>query len=61
MKLSEVIPDRVTSSQSDPLRNWSVLLLGLSQLLLCSEGFVALLRVLVYSVLLVSLVVENGV
>ena len=38
----EFVPDGVTSSQSDPLRNWSVLFLGLSQLLLRSEGLVAL-------------------
>jgi hypothetical protein len=36
------IPDRVTSSQSDPLRNRSVLLLGSRELLLRAEGLVAL-------------------
>ena len=36
------IPDCVTSSQSDPLRNWSVLLLCFGELLLRSEGLVAL-------------------
>jgi hypothetical protein len=38
------IPDRVTSSQSDPLRNRSVLLLGSGELLLRAEGLVALLN-----------------
>jgi hypothetical protein len=38
------IPDRVTSSQSDPLRNRSVLLLGSRELLLRAEGLVALLN-----------------
>jgi len=38
------IPDRVTSSQSDPLRNRSVLLLGSGELLLRAEGLVALLK-----------------
>lgn len=37
------LPNRVASPQSDPLRNWSVLLLRLCKLLLGSEGFVALL------------------
>jgi hypothetical protein len=36
------IPDRVTGSQSDPLRNRSVLLLGSGELLLRAEGLVAL-------------------
>ncbi len=38
------IPDRITSSQSDPLRNRSVLLLGSGELLLRAEGLVALLN-----------------
>ena len=38
------IPDRVTSSQSDPLRNRPVLLLGSGELLLRAEGLVALLN-----------------
>ena len=38
------IPDRVASSQSDPLRNRSVLLLGSGELLLRAEGLVALLN-----------------
>lgn len=37
-----VIPDCVTGSQSDPLRNRSVLFLCFGKLLLGSEGFVAL-------------------
>lgn len=36
------VPDGVTSSKTDPLRNWSVLLLCASKLLLGSEGLVAL-------------------
>jgi len=40
--LREGIPDSVTSSQSDPLRNRSVLLLGSRELLLRTEGLVAL-------------------
>jgi hypothetical protein len=36
------VPDGVTSSQSDPLRNRSVLLLGFRKLLLRAEGLVAL-------------------
>ncbi len=40
------VPDRVTSSQSDPLRNGSVLLLGSRELLLRTEGLVALLNVI---------------
>jgi hypothetical protein len=36
------VPDGVTSSQSDPLRNRSVLLLGSGELLLRTEGLVAL-------------------
>ena len=32
-----VVSDSVTTSQSDPLRQWSVLLLGLGQLLLGPE------------------------
>ena len=35
-------PDGVTSSQTDPLRNRAVLLLGLSKLLLGTESLVAL-------------------
>ena len=38
----EDVPDGVTSSQSDPLRNWSVLLLSSRKLLLRAEGLVAL-------------------
>ncbi len=38
----KIVPDGVTSSQSDPLRDWSVLLLGSRQLLLRTEGLVAL-------------------
>lgn len=36
------VPDGVTSPQSDPLRDRSVLLLGFRQLLLRPEGLVAL-------------------
>lgn len=39
-----VVSDRVVSLQSDPLRQWSVLLLGLSQLLLDLETLVSLKR-----------------
>lgn len=39
------VPDCVASSQSDPLRNRSVLLLRLSELLLRSERFVTLCKV----------------
>ena len=35
-----VVSDGVTSSKTDPLRNWSVLLLGLCKLLLGSETLV---------------------
>jgi hypothetical protein len=38
------IPDGVTSPQSDPLRDRSVLLLGSRELLLRAEGLVALLN-----------------
>ena len=38
----ESVPDGVTSSQSDPLRNRSVLLLSFRKLLLRAEGLVAL-------------------
>jgi hypothetical protein len=38
------IPDGVTSSETDPLRNWSVLLLCLCKLLLGSETLVTLLK-----------------
>lgn len=37
-----VVSDSVTTSQSDPLRQWSVLLGSFSQLLLGSERFVSL-------------------
>ena len=37
-----LVPDGVTSPQSDPLRDGSVLLLGFRQLLLRPEGLVAL-------------------
>lgn len=37
-----VVPDGVTSPQTDPLRNGTVLLLGLRQLLLGLESLVAL-------------------
>jgi hypothetical protein len=43
LHIGSIVPDGVTGSQSDPLRNRSVLFLGLGQLLLCSEGLVALL------------------
>jgi len=38
----KIVPDGVTSSQSDPLRDRSVLLLGSRELLLRTEGLVAL-------------------
>jgi hypothetical protein len=38
----EGLPDGVASSQSNPLRNGSVLLLGFRKLLLRAEGLVAL-------------------
>lgn len=41
---SKNAPDGVASSESNPLRNWAVLLLGLGQLLLGSERLVALER-----------------
>jgi hypothetical protein len=37
-----IVPDGVTSPQSDPLWNGSVLLLGSCELLLRAEGLVAL-------------------
>lgn len=40
------LPNRVARSQADPLRNGSVLLLRARELLLCAEGFVALLGML---------------
>ena len=40
--LEVCIPDGVTGSQSDPLRNWSVLLLRTRKLDLCTERLVAL-------------------
>jgi hypothetical protein len=49
------IPDRVTSSQSDPLRNRSVLLLGSGELLLRAEGLVALLNASSASILQIFL------
>jgi len=42
-----VISNGVARSQSDPLRNWSILLSGLCKLLLGSEGFVWLFPFLV--------------
>ncbi len=45
LKLLKSIPDGVTSPQSDPLRDRSVLLLGSCELLLRAEGLVALLNV----------------
>ncbi len=42
-----IVPDGVTSSQSDPLRNWTVLLLGSGELLLRTEGLVGLYRGLI--------------
>jgi hypothetical protein len=50
----ESLPDRVTSSQADPLRNRSVLLLGSGELLLRAEGLVALLNVSSASILQIS-------
>jgi hypothetical protein len=38
----EVVPDGVTGSETDPLWDWSVLLLGSGELDLCSEGLMAL-------------------
>jgi hypothetical protein len=37
------LPDGVTGSQTDPLRNRTVLLLGFGKLLLGAEGLLALL------------------
>jgi hypothetical protein len=43
---SESVPDSVTSSESDPLWNWSVLLLGSRELNLCAERLVTLYCIL---------------
>ncbi|CAL3965832.1 unnamed protein product [Diplocarpon coronariae] len=40
--LALTVPDGVTSPQSDPLRNGSVLLLGSGELHLCTKALVAL-------------------
>lgn len=40
--LGDSVPDGVAGSQSDPLGNWTVLLLRFRKLLLRSEGLVAL-------------------
>jgi hypothetical protein len=42
MQAREVVPDSVTGSETDPLWDGSVLLLGSGELDLCSEGLVAL-------------------
>lgn len=54
------IPDCVTGSQSDPLRNWSVLFLGFGELLLRSEGLVALEGVLVLVLVICSSSCRRG-
>ena len=37
-----IIPDSIPGPEADPLRDGTVLLLRLGELLLCAEGFVAL-------------------
>lgn len=50
----EIVPDGVTGSQSNPLWNWSVLLLGSGELNLRTERLVTLYRDYLVSILLLT-------